>query len=282
VLHFTTKSNRELCIFIKRLMPQTPGEFVEHIEFEPRSPHFIKQAFAGDKALNTLGEVTLMDDFGIQAMRQPPPGSHGGLVQLATTWGRIVGRAWIDSPECGCELDGAWVGWVKAQGTFIGFGGADVTVTSRADVVLEQVRTPSYASGSKVENYHSISGTVRWDALASGKCTGNAGGTMPLDTTDIDGHPMAELRLEEVARRTLSYQPTTGSMPDLWAPIFNVRCNFGGTPVTLPLTNPLPTWWQYDIPNPPTTTDPNRLKGTYRWAPSPGSVVIWEWDLERK
>ena len=283
ILHFTTKTNRELCIFIKRLMPQSPGVFVEHIEFEPGNPHFIKQAFLGDKALNTVGEVTLMDEFGIPAQREPPPGSHARLIQLATDWGRKVGRAWADSPECGCEIDGAWVGTVTAKGTFTGFGGVEtMLVNSRADIVLDAMQTPSFASGKNVRNYRSISGTVYWEALALGNCRGGASGSLPLDTVDIDGNPMAELRLEEVGPRTLSYQPTTGSWPDRWGPIFTVQCNVSGTRVTLPVTNPLPTWWHWDVPNAPTTTDSNRIKGSYRWAPAPGSIVTWEWELERK
>jgi hypothetical protein len=283
VLHFTTKNNRELCIFIKRLMPRHPVEFVEHIEFEPRNPHFIKQAFVGDKALNNLGEITLMDDFGIQARRDPPPGSHAGLVQMATNWGTKVGRAWSDSPECGCEIDGAWVGTVKAKGTFLGFNGAEkIEVTSRADVVLDLPERSRAGSGNSVKNYESIFGTVTWDLLVSGNCRGNAGGSLQLNTRDVDGNPMAELRTEELGPQKLSYQPTTGSQPELWSPIFDVQCTISGTKLTLPMTNPLPTWWHYDVPNYMISTDPKRLKGSYRWVPGPGSLVIWEWDLERQ
>jgi hypothetical protein len=281
VLHFTPRSNKELCIFFKQLFPG-PGIFVEHIQFEPGSPHFIKQAFEGDKALNTLGEITLLENHGITARREPPPGSHAGLIQQATDWGTAVGRGWTSSPECGCELGGAWIGTVRAVGEFFGAIPGTLTVTSEATMVLERVPTPSYASGQGVEVYHSTLGTVRWDALASGGCRGNAGGTVPLDSIDVDGNPAMALRFEQVGSGTVSYQPTTGSMPDQWSPIFSVLCDIGGQTLTIPTTNLMPTWWQYEIMNPPTSTDVNRIRGSHLWIPAPGSRVLWEWDLERK
>jgi hypothetical protein len=149
-------------------------------------------------------------------------------------------------------------------------------------MVLERVPTPSYASGQGVEVYHSTFGTVRWDALASGGCRGNAGGIVPLDSLDVDGNPATALRFERVGSGTVSYQPTTGSKPDQWSPIFSVLCDIGGQTVTLPTTNLLPTWWHYEIMNPPTSTDTNRIRGSHLWIPAPGSRVLWEWDLERK
>jgi len=282
VLHFTPRSNKELCIFFKQLFPG-PGIFVEHIEFEPGAPHFIKQAFMGDKALNTLGEVALLENFGITARPDPPPGSHPGLIQQATDWGTAVGRAWTSSPECGCELGGAWVGTVTAKGEFIQAGmPGTLTITAESFMVLEKVPTPSFASGRGVEVFHSTFGTVRWDALASGACRGNAGGTVPLDGLDIDGNPSMELRLEQVGGGAISYQPTTGSWPDHWSPVFNVACDIGGQTISLPTTNLLPTWWHYDILSPPRSTDRNRIRGRYVWIAGPGSTVTWEWSLERK
>lgn len=282
VLHFTPRSNEELCLFFKQLFPG-PGIFVEHIEFEPGSPHFIKQAFIGDKALNTLGEITLLDNFGITARPDPPPGSHPGLIQQATAWGTAVGRAWTSSPECGCELGGAWVGTVSATGVFVNAGmPGTLMVTSEASVILEKVPTPSFASGRGVEVFHSTFGQARWDALASGACQGNAGGTVPLDSLDIDGNPMTELRLEQDGGGGLTYQPTTGSRPDQWSPVFNVTCTISGQRFTVPMTNLLPTWWHYDLLSPPESTDPDRIQGNYVWVVGPGSSVKWEWDLERK
>jgi hypothetical protein len=179
-------------------------------------------------------------------------------------------------------VKGAWVGTVTARGVFENAGVAGtMRVTSSASVVLEPFKTPSWSSGRGVVNYKASAGSVRWDALVSGPCRGNAGGSMPLDTVDVDGNPMIELRLEEAGNGAVSYQPTTGSWPDRWSPMFNLQCTMSGNTLTLPTTNLLPTWWHYNIPSPPTTTDPNRLKGSYRWEVGPGSVVIWEWDLTR-
>jgi hypothetical protein len=281
-LHFTTKTNQQLCKFFKQLMPEGPGIFIEHISFEPNLPKFIEQAFKGDKALNALGEVTLFDDYGLRPRIDPPPGTHADLIAQATAWGTAVGRGWRASPECGCVVKGAWIGTVTARGEFVNAGIAGtMRVTSHATVVLEPMETPSYSSGRGVRNYRGAGGRVRWDALVSGACRGNAGGSMPLDSLDVDGHPMIELRLEDVGNGATGYQPTTGSWPDRWGPVFNVQCQISGTTVTLPTTNLLPTWWHYNIPDPPTTTDPDRLKGSYRWEVGPGSVVIWEWDLSR-
>jgi hypothetical protein len=279
-LHFTTKTDRQLCEFFKQLMPQGPGIFIDHITFEPGLPKFIEQAFKGDKALNTLGEITLMDDFQMLPRIERPPGTHADLIAAATAWGTAIGRGWRASPECGCTVRGAWHGTVTASGEFQNAGMAGtMRVTSSASVVLEP--DPRPGAGPGVLNYRATGGRVRWDALVTGACHGNAGGSMPLDTLDVDGHPMAELRLEDLGNGRVKYEPTTGSWPDRWAPIFDLQCNISGAPLTLPTTNLLPTWWHYDIPAPPTTTDPNRLKGTYRWSPSPGIVVIWEWDLSR-
>jgi hypothetical protein len=64
--------------------------------------------------------------------------------------------------------------------------------------------------------------------------------------------------------------------------MFNVECRSSdGSVLTLPTTNLLPTWWHYDIPNPPTSNHPDRLMGRYRWEVAPGSVVVWEWNLVR-
>lgn len=282
-LHFTTKTDQQLCKFIKQLMPQGPGIFIEHIQFEPGLPKFIEQAFKGDKALNTMGEITLMDDFQMRPRVEPPPGTHADLVALATAWGNAIGRGWVGAPpECGCTVRGAWQGSVTARGVFQNAGvPGTMHVTSSASVVLQPVKTPSWASGRGVLIYRATGGKVRWDALMSGQCRGNAGGTMPLDRLDVDGNPMLELRLEDAGNGAVSYQPTTGSWPDRWSPMFSVQCTLSGTTMTLPTTNLLPTWWHWDVPNAPTTTDPNRIKGTYRWAPAPGAEVVWEWDLSR-
>lgn len=277
-MFFVGKSPKDLCVQFKQFAP-TGADFVAHIEHEPGLPHFIKQSFAGDRALNTLGEVTYESQVGQPPTPDPPPGTHAQFVALAKNWVNAIGRGWSESPDCGCALTGSWSGTVKAHSVISGSTGV-VNATSNATVVLEPFSLP-VSSGRRVQNYRATGGVVRWDVLVTGRCRGQSGGTMPLDTVDINGDPMAELRLEDVGGGSLSYQPTTGSWPDRWGPLFNVSCNSSGTWVTMPITNPLPTWWHYEIGNPPVTTDPNRLKGSYRWSQGPAVSVLYTWDLQR-
>jgi hypothetical protein len=280
-MFFVGRNARDLCIQFKQFAP-AGADFVAHIEHEPGSPQFIKTAFDGHRALNTLGAVTYEDLMGRAPTPEPPPGTLQQLVAQARDWVNAIGAGWTEAPDCGCEVSGAWYGTIKATGVFENAGlPGTMRVTSSATVVLERVETPTWSSGRRVQTYRATGGTARWDALLTGQCRGNAGGSMPLDTLDVDGNPMAELRLEDVGNGAVSYQPTTGSWPERWSPTFNVQCNFSGSVITLQTTNLLPTWWHYNIPDYPTSTDPDRLKGTYRWAPGRGIEVIWEWDLTR-
>ncbi len=281
-MFFVGRSPRDLCIQFKEFAPQGGQEFVTHITHEPHGPQFIATAFLGRRALNTMGEVTYEEATGHPLTAEKPPGTHQQLIADATRWANAIGSGWNETPACGCELGGEWHGTVTAHAVFEDAGmPGTMTITSSATVMLERVPTPGYASGRRVQVYQATGGTVRWDALVSGGCRGNAGGTLPLDEMDVDGNPMLELRLDQDANGSLTYQPTTGSQPELWSPIFNVQCTMGGQSVALPTTNLLPTWWHYDIPNPPVSADLNRLKGSYRWAPTPGTTVLWQWDLKR-
>jgi hypothetical protein len=67
--HFVGRSPTDLCKQFKRFAPTGGDEFVKHIELEPGLPHFIKQGFAGDRALSALGEVTYEEQMG----RPPTP-----------------------------------------------------------------------------------------------------------------------------------------------------------------------------------------------------------------
>lgn len=279
-MFFVGRSPKDLCIQFKQFAPSGGAEFVTHITHEPTGPQFIATGFLGTRALNTLGEVTYEEVMGHPPTADKPPGSHQQLIADATSWANAIGSGWNETPECGCETSGAWHGTVTALAVFQGAGmPGTMTITSSATVLLERAPTPSYASGRRVRIYKSTGGTVRWDALVTGACRGNNGGTMTLDTTDVDGNPMLELRLEEDANGSLIYQPTTGSQPELWSPIFNVRCTIEEQTIELPTTNLLPTWWHYDIPNPPVSANPDRLKGSYRWAPALGVTVLWQWEL---
>lgn len=277
-MFFVGKSPTDLCKQFKAFAPGGGAEFVKHIELEPGLPHFIKQGFAGDRALNALGEVTYEEQMGRPPTPERPPGNHPQFVTLAQNWVDAIGEQnWNASPDCGCTLSGSWSGTVTARGDFVGTP-ANITFTASAIVVFEQIPTPSYSSGRRVRNYKATGGIVTWNALASGQCRGGAGGSMPLDTLDTDGHPLAELRLEETDNASTTYQPTTSSWPDRWSPMFNVYCLIDGRWFTFPMTNLLGTWWHYDIPNPPVSADPARLKGSYRQV-SPGATLIWTWDL---
>ena len=281
-MFFIGKSPRDLCVQFKEFAPTGGTEFVNHITHEPTGPQFIANAFLGTRALNSLGEVTYEDAMGHPPTADRPPGTHQQLIADATSWVKAIGNGWNEAPACGCETSGAWYGTVTARAVFENAGMAGtMTITSIATVMLEPVPTPSHASGRRVRVYNSTGGTVRWDAVVTGPCRGTNGGTMALDTTDEDGHPMLELRTEEDANGSLNYQPTTGSQTDLWSPIFNVQCTLDRQTISMPTTNLLQTWWHYDISNPPVSTDPNRLKGSYRWAPGAGVSLLWQWDLSR-
>ncbi len=280
---FVGKNPKELCVQFKQFAPGGGSQFVEHVEHEPGLPQFIKTAFLGTRALNTLGEVVYEDQMGVPPVPEKPPLDHGALVGLAKDWVNAIGSGWAEAPDCGCATSGAWYGTVTARGVFQNAGmSGTLQVGSGATVMLEAVDGPSWSSGRRVRNYRATGGVVRWAAIATGACRGTISGTMPLDTLDIDGNPMAELRMEDIGRSEVGYQPTTGSWPDRWSPIFHVQCDMDGTRVPVPMTNLLPTWWHYDLSSPPTTTDLDRLKGRYEWAPGQGVSVVWEWDLKRQ
>jgi len=282
-MFFAGRSPTDLCMQFKMFAPGGGAEFVRHIEHEPGLPQFIKNAFVGDRALNTAGEVAYESATGQMPVAEPAPGVHGDFVILARNWANAIGSGWNESPECGCAVSGAWHGTITAKGSFVGAGmPGELLVSSHATVMLESVPTPSFASGQRVRAYQATGGQVSWGVLATGACRGSASGTFALDTLDVDGNPMAELRLENVTGGGTRYQPTTGSWPDRWSPIFTVQCTISGTQVALPMTNLLPTWWHYDILNPPESADPDRLRGSYVWAPGPGSTIRWEWDLKRQ
>ena len=281
-MFFVGRTTKELCMQFKQFAPGGGAEFVEHIQHEPGLPQFIKTAFLGTRALNTLGEVTYQDQTGHPPVPEKPPGDLGQLVSRAQAWVHAIGNGWTQSPECGCTTAGAWHGTIKASGEFLNTGIPGLMrVSSQATVVFEPIENPSHVSGNRVQNYRATGGIATWDAIVTGQCRGQAAGSVPLDVLDIDGNPMAELRLEIDSNGDIEYRPTTGSLPEQWAPMFTVQCRISGTVLTMPSINMLPTWWHYDIPNPPTSNDPDRLLGRYLWDVGSGSKVLWEWDLKR-
>lgn len=282
-MHFVGKSPTDLCIQFKQFAPGSGAEFVEHIEHEPGLPQFIKTAFLGTRALNALGEITYQDSTGQAPVVEPPPGTHAEFVTLARDWANAIGTSWTETPECGCTLSGAWHGTITADGSFLQAGmPGRLHVSSSATVMFEPVPTPSFSSGRRVRNYQATGGQVTWGVFATGPCRGGFNGGFPLDSLDVFGNPMAELRLEDAGGGQTSYSPTTGSWPDRWSPMFTLLCTISGMQLPLPMTNLLPTWWQYDIMNPPESADLDRLRGSYTWIPGPGSAITWVWDLKRQ
>lgn len=279
---FTGRSPTDLCKQFKQFFPGAGADFVEHIEHEPGLPQFIKAAFLGNRALNAAGEVSYEGATGRPAAAEPPPGTLADLVTLARNWTNAIGTGWTEDPDCGCEMSGVWHGTIKAMGTFVGAGmPGRLLISSHATVMLEPVPTPSFASGNRVRVYRPTGGQVTWDAVALDACVGNAGGTFPLDSLHPGEGPLMELRLEDVDQGRTSYQPTTGTWEERWSPMFTLLCDISGTRIQLPMTNLLSAWWHYDISNPPESTNPDRLQGSYVWIPGPGSTVRWEWDLKR-
>jgi hypothetical protein len=160
--------------------------------------------------------------------------------------------------------------------------GGMLNVSSNATVMFEIDHKWDRRGSPRTQYYKSTGGLVTWAVQASGTCRGAMSGTVPLDTVDVDGHPMGELRIEDRGGRIYAYEPTTGTWPDRWSPLFTVRCTEGTTTVNVPLTNLNPVWWNYDINLPPITTNPDQVRGSYRWNPSPGIDVLWTWDLKRQ
>jgi hypothetical protein len=281
IMFFVGKNAKELCKQFKEFAPSGSAEFVQHMTHEA-GPQFIDAAFEGLRALNTLGEVSYEDAMGHPPTPEKPPGTRQGLVNFARDWATKIDRGWTD-PECGCMVHGAWYGTVHSQGTFTGAGmpGAVLTVASDALVMFEIDHKWDKRGSPGIQYYKSTGGTVTWNAQASAGCQGGMSGVVPLDTLDVDDHPMGELRLENRGSGVYAYEPTTGSWPDKWSPEFTVLCNMSGTKVKFPMTNLNPVWWNYDGNNPPTTRNPDRLQGSYRWT-QPAIDILWTWDLKRQ
>jgi hypothetical protein len=179
-------------------------------------------------------------------------------------------------------VHGAWYGTVSSRGTFTQAGMfGNLTVSSDATVMLEIDHKWDQRGSPGIQYYKTTGGLVTWNAQASAGCRGGMSGTVPLDTVDVDKHPMGELRIEKRPGGVWSYEPTTGSWPDRWSPLFTVRCTQSGTTVEMPMTNLNPVWWNYDGNNPPSTSNPDRLQGSYRWVQE-GIDVLWTWDLKRQ
>lgn len=281
IMFFVGKDAKQLCKQFKEFAPTGSGEFVQHMTHE-EGPQFIDAAFAGNRALNTLGEVNYEEAMGHPLTPEKPPGTRQGLVTMAQDWANAIDRGWTD-PECGCMVHGAWYGTVTARGTFTGVGMPDGTLTVASDalVMFEVDHRWDHRGSPRTQYYKSTGGTVTWSALVGGSCRGGLSGTVALDTLDVDGHPMGELRIEKQANGEYAYEPTTGSWPDRWAPMFTATCAVSGTTVSVPMLNLNPVWWNYDINDPPTTTDPEHLLGSYRWV-QPGIDILWTWDLARQ
>jgi hypothetical protein len=276
IMFFVGKSAKELCILFKRA-EATGARFVGHIQHENGGVQFVASAFKGDRALNTLGEITYEEKTGARPMPERPPGTHQELVAKAQDWVDAVGAGWRTTPDCGCKVSGSWEGTVTADFVFQGGQYGTLRETSRATVRLERY-TSRQLRGDRVTYWKSTGGTVYWEAKATeGACTGMHAGTVPLDGLDPDGYPMAELRLQDLGNGSISYDFTAGLLEKWWPP-FTYRCKFDGQIVDLPDAHHLPTWWHHAFNDLPVSTDPQTVKGTYK-EDFTGGTMVWRWEL---
>ena len=282
-LHFVGKTSKDLCFQFKQHFMRGGASggvlFVEHLEHEPFSPQFIKAAFLGTRALNTLGEISYEEATGRLPQPEPPPGTLQDLVDKATAWVTEVGQAWDDTPDCGCKLlTPAWLGTVTSELFLRGTPFGTLSEATHATVRFEVDTTSRPTSGRGVVNWKSTGGSVHWNAFSLDACTGRFEGNVPLRGLDDLGDPMAELRLEDVGNGETMYQITVGLWPSPYSPWFTYDCVFDGTPVAMQGTLMNSAWWHYDLENPPVTTDPKRLKGSYQQV-HPSGRIVWQWDL---
>jgi hypothetical protein len=279
-MFFVGKGPKELCMQFKEFAPKGSAEFVQHMTKEETGPLFIETAFLGTRALTTFGEVAYEDAMGHPPIPERPPGTHQDLINQAQAWATAIDRGWNDR-ECGCMVHGGWYGTVKSEGTLTGVPGVQ-HVASTATVMFEFDPSRDKVGGDgRSQYYKATGGIVTWYAQASGGCKGGMSGTVPLDVTDVDGHPMGELRIDDLGNNVFSYEPSTGSWPDRWAPDFTIQCTADGTTTDLPMTNLNPMWWNVGTDNPPVTKNPDRLQGFYRWK-TPAIDILWTWDLKRQ
>ena len=279
-MFFVGKNAKDLCMQFKDFEP-TGSLFVGHIERDNGGIQFIATAFQGTRALNTLGETSYEEAVGHAPAAEPPPGTHRQFAAAARDWVNAMGAGWTASRDCGCMVHGAWYGTVSARGRIEGLP-YTLTLASDANVIFEIDSSWKRPRADRRSVYYKTTGGMAtWSARASNGCRGGLSGTMPLDTIDEDGHPMGELRLEDLGNGTTRYEATTGSWPDRWSPIFNVRCDMSGTMVDMPALNYIPGWWLAgEVTLPPMSVNPHELRGSYRYAPAPGIDILYQWDLK--
>ena len=124
--------------------------------------------------------------------------------------------------------------------------------------------------------WRAVSGTIAWSANVSGRCRGNASGSIPIKLSGgADGGHMAGLQIKEDGG-TLRFSGTNGPVPDALAPKVTLTCPENTLEMPLMVAN----WWHTDPLGHPVSPDGKTLTGTYS-LPGLGATqsLKWSWTL---
>lgn len=277
-LHFVGKTSRELCIQFKTFFPSGPDRFVAHIEHEPLSPQFIKAAFNGDRALSDAATEIRKDEFPlIPFVVAKPPGTLADLVAQATAWGTAIGRpgGWTPSPGCGCEIrNRGWVGTVSAHARIDPWNDGVLDETLTATILFELDPTMN-TKEDPAQYWKATAGTIRWNATATGRCTGSFSGTTPLPA-GFDPGDLPTLRLSPQAS-SVHYTVSVGPWLDMYYPLRSFTC---ADAPPLPARQPqlVANWWLQDPAGGVLSLDTEHMDGTHTMRLSAGSLT-WSWSF---
>lgn len=276
--HFVGKTSRELCIQFKTSFPSGPDRFVAHIEHEPLSPQFIKAAFKGDRALDFAAIRNRKDEFpDIPFLVQGPPESLSDLVAKAIAWGTAVGRpgGWPPSPECGCEIrKKGWVGTVTAHGRIDPWNGGALDEKLTATILFELDPTMN-TKEDPAQYWKATSGSIRWNATATGRCTGSFSGTTPLPA-GFDPGNLPTLRLEPGAS-SIRYTFSVGPWLDTYYPIRSFSCT-DAPPLPSPQPQLVANWWSQDPAGGVLGEEAEHFDGTHTMKLGAG-FLTWSWSF---
>ena len=269
------KSTKEICIQFKEFSTD-PADFIGHVTNEHGGVQFIETAFKGDRALNDMAKDIPGDDFGQPFTIEKPPGTQQDLIRHGTEWANTVGtRGWTATKECGCEI--------REEG-YVG------SITAHFRVVADRVSVEETATGSVFftldhdmsddvpqDYWHSTLGSIQWESMVRGECTGDFSGTTPIGL-GADENPMA----------TLSFDPdhsppwfTVGIGPwkDQYYIKGTIQCGkisqIWGFPMKVGI------WWLTGAGNMPLVGDGSNITGTYTQKFGEGATGTWSWSFRR-
>jgi hypothetical protein len=188
-------------------------------------------------------------------------------------------KLYLDPPEppaltlypTGCT---GYAGTVTATQTHSGDG---VTVKADLQAQLRFEPDPDFAnSNGPTEYWRLVSGSITWSGTASGRCTGSAGGTIPVKLFGGgDGNHMANLRIADDGKG-LRYTGSVGPLQDAVAPKLPMRCDNKVTLVEALFLS----WFQTDPMGTPITPGTQTVAGSYQLPNLPAGMSLrWGWSL---